>query len=98
MKVKNQSKMPIEIGHTTIAPGKVVEIEDSLLYQSRAQSLRANGDLIFPFEGEPPAPKPVQVGPEVHKPKVLELVDDVKAPESKVEVTPKGDPKKGKSK
>ena len=96
MKVKNNSKTVIEIGHTKIAPGKDEEVEDILLYQPRVQTLRAIGELTFPFTGEPPAPPaPVEpshkltFAPAPQKPLeklVLETHTDVKAPESKVEL------------
>lgn len=89
MKVKNNSKVPITIGHITIAPDQVEEIDDTLLYQPRVQGLRACADLIFPFDTEeraaaqvePPAP----VAPEpTPKRVVLDIHTDVPAPKDEV--------------
>lgn len=77
MQVKNASKVAIEIGHTVIAPGKVENISDTLLYQPRVQALKANGDLIFPFhmvDADTPAPAEQPVT------KVLALHTDVTSP------------------
>jgi hypothetical protein len=87
MQVKNTSKEPIEIGHTTIAPEKVEEIDDSLLYQPRVQTLRACGKLNFPFV-EPPAPSAPAERPKLTK-KILDLVTEVKAPTESLVIEPK---------
>jgi hypothetical protein len=85
MQVKNNSKVPIEIGHTIIAPGQVASIEDTLLYQPRVQSLRASGDLIFPFTGETVAS--VQPAPVEPQRRVLEIVTVVPPPTDNVDIT-----------
>ena len=75
MNVKNASKVPIEIGHTSIAPGQVASIDDTLLYQPRVQKLRADGDLVFPFIADVPVAPPVE--PPAPKKVVLEIHTDV---------------------
>lgn len=97
MNVKNLSKVPIEIGHTTIGPNQVADIEEALLYQPRVQALRACGDLLFPFTGEPPVP-PAPVEPFQPGRRALDLVTEVPPPVDQVEAIPRSleDRPKGK--
>lgn len=80
MNVKNTTNTPITIGHTVLVPGAVVDIDETLLYQPRVQSLRASGALIFPFVAD--APPAARSEPTV-KALVLEIATEVK-PESSV--------------
>jgi hypothetical protein len=88
MNVKNNSKVPIAIGHITVIPGGVANIDETLLYQPRVQALKANGDLAFPFVAEVVPAAPV----EQPKPKVvLNLKTEVKSPETVLVVSPKNE-------
>lgn len=54
MFVLNQSERSIRLGRVSISPGKHADVPESILWQGKAQSLRRQGTIKFPFHPDVP--------------------------------------------